>query len=90
MLSIIAVITSYSIHYTKLYELPFGRMIALVAERGRLMDEACARSGGSAMSAVLGLEAPAIEAALKGAGVADAWIANYNAPTQSVLSGTVV
>ncbi|HPE89715.1 MAG TPA: ACP S-malonyltransferase [Spirochaetales bacterium] len=68
--------------------LPFGRMIALVVERGRLMDEACARSGGSAMSAVLGLEAPAIEAALKGAGVADAWIANYNAPTQSVLSGT--
>jgi len=68
--------------------LPFGRMIALVAERGRLMDQACARSGGSTMSAVLGLEAASIEAALTGAGVTDAWLANLNAPTQSVLSGT--
>jgi [acyl-carrier-protein] S-malonyltransferase len=68
--------------------LPFGRMIALVAERGRLMDEACTRSGGSAMSAVLGLEAAAIESALAEAGVDDAWVANYNAPSQSVLSGT--
>lgn len=66
----------------------FARMISLVAERGRLMDEAGKRSGGSSMSAVLGLEAAAIETALKAAGIDEAWIANYNAPTQSVLSGT--
>ncbi|MBU0927338.1 MAG: ACP S-malonyltransferase [Spirochaetes bacterium] len=67
---------------------PFAEMIRLVAERGRLMDEAGRRSGGSSMSAVLGLEPKAIEAALAAAGVKDAWIANYNAPGQSVLSGT--
>ena len=68
---------------------PFALMISLVAERGRLMDEAGQRSGGSSMSAVLGLDPAAIEAALKSAGIVDAWIANYNAPGQSVLSGTV-
>ncbi len=67
---------------------PFPEMIRLVAERGRLMDEAGRRSGGSSMTAVLGLEPAAIEAALKSAGIDDAWIANYNAPSQSVLSGT--
>ncbi len=66
----------------------FGEMIRLVAERGRLMDEAGRRSGGSTMSAVLGLDPAAIEAALKVAGIKDAWIANYNAASQSVLSGT--
>lgn len=66
----------------------FGEMIRLVAERGRLMDEAGRRSGGSTMSAVLGLDPAAIEAALKSAGIKDAWIANYNAAGQSVLSGT--
>lgn len=64
----------------------FAEMIALVAERGRLMDEAGKRSGGSSMSAVLGLEASAIERAI--AGIDGAWIANYNAAAQSVLSGT--
>ncbi len=66
----------------------FAEMIRLVAERGRLMDEAGRRSGGSSMSAVLGLDPAAIEAALASAGIKDAWIANYNAPGQSVLSGT--
>jgi len=68
--------------------MPFGQMIRLVAERGRLMDEAGTRSGGSSMTAVLGLAPEAIESALATAGITDAWIANYNAPTQSVLSGT--
>lgn len=68
--------------------LPFAVMIHLVSERGRLMDEAGVRSGGSAMSAVLGLDPEAIDKALKEAGIGDAWIANYNAPMQSVLSGT--
>lgn len=68
--------------------LPFGQMIRLVAERGRLMDEAGTRSGGSSMTAVLGLTPEAMESALTGAGITDAWIANYNAPGQLVLSGT--
>lgn len=68
--------------------MPFGQMIRLVAERGRLMDEAGTRSGGSSMTAVLGLAPEVIESALATAGITDAWIANYNAPAQSVLSGT--
>jgi [acyl-carrier-protein] S-malonyltransferase len=63
-------------------------MFGLVAERGRLMDEAGKRSGGSTMSAVLSLEPAAIEAAIAAAGLKQVWIANYNSPTQSVISGT--
>jgi len=65
-------------------------MFKLVSERGRLMDEAGARSGGSTMSAVLGLAPAAIEAAIEGAGLKQAWVANYNSPSQSVISGTEV
>jgi [acyl-carrier-protein] S-malonyltransferase len=39
------------------------------------------------MSAVLGLDAAAVEAAL--AGTDDAWPANYNTPTQTVIAGTI-
>jgi [acyl-carrier-protein] S-malonyltransferase len=63
-------------------------MFRLVAERGRLMDEAGKRSGGSTMSAILNLAPEAIEAAIKEAGLANVWVANYNSPTQSVISGT--
>ena len=63
-------------------------MFRLVAERGRLMDEAGKRSGGSTMSAVINLAPEAIEAAIAGAGLKNVWIANYNSPTQSVISGT--
>lgn len=62
-------------------------MFRLVAERGRLMDEAGKRSGGSTMSAVLFLAPEAIEAAIKAAGLSRVWVANYNSPTQSVISG---
>jgi [acyl-carrier-protein] S-malonyltransferase len=63
-------------------------MFRLVAERGKLMDEAGKRSGGSTMSAVINLAPDAIEAAIAGAGLKNVWIANYNSPTQSVISGT--
>jgi [acyl-carrier-protein] S-malonyltransferase len=63
-------------------------MFRLVAERGRLMDEAGKRSGGSTMSAVLNLAPAAIEAAIQNAGLKNVWVANYNSPTQSVISGT--
>jgi len=68
--------------------LSFDAMIRLVAERGRLMDEAGKRSGGSTMSAVMNLEPALIEAAIKNAGIDDVWVANYNSATQSVISGT--
>ena len=60
-------------------------VIKAVAERGRAMAEA-APAGTTSMSAVLGLDAAAVEAAL--AGMSDAWPANYNTPTQTVIAGT--
>jgi [acyl-carrier-protein] S-malonyltransferase len=63
-------------------------MFRLVAERGRLMDEAGKRSGGSTMSAILALSPEAIEKAIADAGLEQVWVANYNSPTQSVISGT--
>jgi [acyl-carrier-protein] S-malonyltransferase len=66
----------------------YADMFRLVAERGRLMDEAGKRSGGSTMSAVLALSPQAIEAAIAKAGLEQVWVANYNSPTQSVISGT--
>lgn len=63
-------------------------MFRLVAERGRLMDEAGRRSGGSTMSAVLALPPEKIERAIAEAGLENVWIANYNSPAQCVISGT--
>jgi [acyl-carrier-protein] S-malonyltransferase len=63
-----------------------GPVIKAVAERGRAMAEA-APAGTSSMSAVLGLDAQAVEVAL--AGMNDAWPANYNTPTQTVIAGTI-
>ena len=60
--------------------------VRAVAERGRAMAEA-APPGTSSMAAVLGLEGPAVEAALDG--LEDVWPANHNTPTQTVLGGTV-
>lgn len=60
-------------------------VVMAVAERGRAMAEA-APAGTSSMAAVLGLDATAVEAALEG--VSDAWPANYNTPTQTVIAGT--
>lgn len=63
-------------------------MFRLVAERGRLMDEAGQKSGGSTMSAVLFLAPEKIEQAIAEAGLKNVWVANYNSPTQCVISGT--
>jgi [acyl-carrier-protein] S-malonyltransferase len=60
-------------------------VIKAVSDRGRAMAEA-APAGTTSMSAVLGLDAQAVEAAL--AGMSDAWPANYNTPTQTVIAGT--
>jgi [acyl-carrier-protein] S-malonyltransferase len=56
-----------------------------VMERGHAMAEAAPVGTGS-MAAVLGLDAKRIEVAL--AGMNDAWPANYNTPTQTVIAGT--
>ena len=61
------------------------RVVKAVLERGKAMADA-APAGTSSMSAVLGLDAQAVEAAL--AGMNDAWPANYNTPTQTVIAGT--
>ena len=60
-------------------------VIQAVVERGRAMAEA-APAGTGSMAAVLGLEAVKIEAAM--AGMDDAWPANYNTPSQTVIAGT--
>jgi [acyl-carrier-protein] S-malonyltransferase len=63
-----------------------AHVIKAVVERGKAMAEA-APAGTSSMSAVLGLDAQAVEVAL--AGMNDAWPANYNTPTQTVIAGTI-
>jgi [acyl-carrier-protein] S-malonyltransferase len=61
-------------------------VIKAVVERGKAMADA-APAGTSSMAAVLGLESQAVEVAL--AGMNDAWPANYNTPTQTVIAGTI-
>jgi [acyl-carrier-protein] S-malonyltransferase len=63
-----------------------AQVIDAVAERGKAMAEA-APAGQGSMSAVLGLDASAVEAVL--AGMDAAWPANYNTPTQTVIAGTM-
>lgn len=62
-----------------------AQVIKAVVERGKAMADAAPPGAGS-MVAVLGLDAQAIEVAL--AGMNDAWPANYNTPTQTVIAGT--
>jgi len=60
--------------------------VRAVVARGRAMAEA-APPGTSSMCAVLGIGPEAVERALDG--VPEAWPANYNTPTQTVIGGTV-
>ena len=62
------------------------QVIKAVAQRGMAMAEAAPPGTGS-MAAVLGIDAQAVEVAL--AGMNDAWPANYNTPTQTVIAGTI-
>lgn len=63
----------------------FADGLKLVAERGRLMQEACERTTG-AMAAMIGGEESAVLALAEECGVD---VANFNSPGQIVLSGTV-
>jgi [acyl-carrier-protein] S-malonyltransferase len=62
------------------------QVIKAVVDRGMAMAEA-APAGTSSMAAVLGIDSQAVEVAL--AGMNDAWPANYNTPTQTVVAGTM-
>jgi [acyl-carrier-protein] S-malonyltransferase len=61
------------------------QVVKAVVQRGQAMAEA-APAGTSSMSAVIGLSPEAVEAAM--AGLDEAWPANYNTPTQTVIAGT--
>jgi len=63
-----------------------AQVIKAVVERGKAMADA-APAGTTSMAAVLGLDSQAVEVAL--AGMNDAWPANYNTPTQTVIAGTI-
>ena len=75
--------------YTALFasqKLSFAETLSLVRKRADLMNQAC-RSTEGAMSAVLGPLFSEVEEAMRKAS-AGAWIANYNCPRQTVISGT--
>lgn len=63
----------------------FEEGLRVVAQRGQLMDEACAETEGAMAAMVGGDEAAVRELAAE----ADVDVANLNAPGQIVLSGTV-
>lgn len=62
----------------------FETGLRLVNKRGELMSEA----SGGAMAAVLGYDAEKVEAILLEKGLRSLEVANYNTPTQVVLSGS--
>ena len=73
--------------YTALWasgRLSFKETLLLVQKRALFMNEACEATKG-AMAAVLGTID--IDAVIKG--IPDVWVANYNCPGQTVISGTV-
>lgn len=61
----------------------FETGLRLVVERGRLMSQAA----GGGMAAVVGLGADALRAALDEAGLQSVDLANFNTPSQIVISG---
>ncbi len=61
----------------------FETGLKLVKKRGALMSEA----SGGAMAAVLGLDVASLESELKNGGYEQIDIANFNTPTQIVISG---
>ncbi|WP_433854483.1 ACP S-malonyltransferase [Streptomyces kronopolitis] len=61
----------------------FESGLRLVAERGRLMGQVT----GGTMAAVSSVDAALVERVLRDEGFSDVDIANYNAPTQTVIAG---
>jgi [acyl-carrier-protein] S-malonyltransferase len=83
-----AIVSGLSLgEYTALYasgRLSFEDTLLLVQKRSFFMNEACEKTSGT-MAAVLGLDSKAIEETVKGIVL----VANYNAPGQIVISGTI-
>lgn len=66
--------------------LDFDDALRIVSERGKAMQEAAQRMRGG-MSAVLGLDAGRVRATLQESGLRHVSLANFNSPTQIVISG---
>jgi len=66
--------------------LEFDAALHIVSERGKAMQEAAQRTRGG-MSAVLGLEAGRVREILRDHGLDGVSLANFNSPTQIVISG---
>jgi [acyl-carrier-protein] S-malonyltransferase len=66
--------------------LSFEEALRIVSERGRAMQAAAQRARGG-MSAILGLDAAAVREVLKGVHSGRVTLANFNSPTQIVISG---
>ena len=74
--------------YTALWasgRLSFKETLLLVQKRAQCMNEACEATAGT-MAAVLGMNAVDIDKEL--VDCKEAWVANYNCPGQTVISGT--
>ncbi len=65
--------------------LSFQDGLLLVRERALLMNAACEKTSGG-MAAVLGLNGEEVSEAVRG--LEGVWVANYNSPGQTVISGT--
>lgn len=76
--------------YTALFasgRIGFAECLHLVQLRGQLLNEACEKTKG-AMSAVLGLTAEEVETIIASLNPPHpVWVANYNCPGQTVISG---
>jgi [acyl-carrier-protein] S-malonyltransferase len=66
--------------------LSFDEALHIVSERGKAMQQAAQRARG-AMSAILGLEAARVRETLRASGLGGVSLANFNSPTQIVISG---
>lgn len=66
----------------------FEDLLPVVKCRGMLMNRACLDNPGS-MAAVLGLSSEKIKEVLQKHSQLDVWIANYNSPGQTVVSGSI-
>ncbi len=69
-------------------KIDFASCLPLVQYRGEVMSEACKQSQGT-MAALMGLSAEQVEKMVSELQLPhDLWVANFNAPGQTVISGT--